>query len=75
MEPSPNAKFKAGDRVLFLRSDSLKGRIVELRGPLGPNRAEIYRIMLRRKPKPTYIEVREDQIYLDPKFFKPVGVR
>ncbi len=68
MEASTSAKFKRGDRVRFLQSDSMKGRVIELRGPLGPNRAEVYRIILRRKPRATYIEVLEDQIVLDPAF-------
>ena len=44
----------------------MRGRIVELRGPLGPGGAQIYRIRLRQKPKPVYIEVREDQLTLIP---------
>jgi hypothetical protein len=58
-------RFKLGDRVKILRSD-LQGRIVELRGPLGPGGAQIYTVHFRRKP-PGYIEVREDQLVLMPK--------
>ncbi len=42
----------------------MRGRIVELRGPLGPGGAQIYRIRVAFKPKPSYIEVREDQLEL-----------
>ena len=44
--------------------DSGYGRvkIVEFRGPLGPRGMRIYRVRVRRKPKPVYIEVREDQL-------------
>jgi hypothetical protein len=37
-------------------------RIVEYRGPLGPKGARIYRVQVRRKPRPAYTEVREDQL-------------
>jgi hypothetical protein len=40
---------------------SRRGRIVELRGPLGPGGTQIYRVRVRRKPTPVYIELREDQ--------------
>jgi hypothetical protein len=53
--------LKLGDRVAIRNSD-LRGRIVELRGPLGPDGAQIYRVRYRRKPNPAYIEVREDQL-------------
>jgi hypothetical protein len=39
-----------------------RGKIVELRGPLGPGGKEGYRVLVRRKPKPVYIELTEDQI-------------
>ena len=43
-------------------SSPISGRIVELRGPLGPGGAQIYRIRIPRKPKSMYIELREDQL-------------
>ncbi len=46
----------------ILRSQGLRGRIVELRGPLGPGGAEIFRVRVWRKPKPHDIEVRADQL-------------
>ena len=73
MLPKPNIhpKFKRGDRVKILNS-SMSGRIVELRGPLGPGGSLVYRI--RRAPKPTslYIEVLEEQLELLPKVSKEV---
>ncbi len=54
--------LKLGDKVRILGSVGLQGRIVELRGPLGPGGVQIYRVRVRRKPKPTYIELREDQL-------------
>ncbi len=33
-------------------------RIVEYRGPLGPDGARIYRVCVREKPRPAYTEVR-----------------
>jgi hypothetical protein len=62
--------FKYGDRVQILHS-SWQGRIVELRGPLGPGGAQIYRVRIHHKPKrrrPHYIEVREDQLQLIPAY-------
>ncbi len=38
--------------------------IVEYRGPLGPGGTRIYRLRYRNKPRPGYIEVREDQLEL-----------
>jgi hypothetical protein len=62
--------FKVGDRVQLLPSP-LQGRIVELRGPLGPGGAQIYRVRIHYKPKmrrPSYIEVREDQLQVIPAY-------
>ena len=61
-KPKPVPLLKLGDRVRIRLSGGLKGRIVELRGPLGPGGAQIYRVRIPRKPKPQYIEVREDQL-------------
>jgi hypothetical protein len=54
--------LKLGDRVRVLHHPGLCGRIVELRGPLGPGGAQIYRVRFPRKPKSMYIELREDQL-------------
>jgi ribosomal protein L24 len=62
---TPNfANVKRGDRVKILSGSGHVGRIVELRGPLGPKGMQIYRVLLRKKPKPAYVEVREDQLEL-----------
>jgi hypothetical protein len=69
---SSTTLFKLGDRVKILHSTGLHGRIVELRGPLAPNRVQVYSVLLKmkpflkKKPDPTYIEVREDQLELIP---------
>jgi hypothetical protein len=64
-------KFKLGDRVKIRLSGGLRGPIVELRGPLGPGGAQIYRVQVGRKPEPSYIEVRKDQLVLAPIKPKP----
>lgn len=60
-------EIKRGDRVKILSGSGVIGRIVDLRGPLGPNGMQVYRILLRKKPKPVYVEVREDQLEMIPK--------
>ncbi|MDY3552870.1 hypothetical protein R5W24_001959 [Gemmata sp. JC717] len=57
---------KLGDRVKLRHAAGLTGKVVELRGPLGPGGVQIYRVRFKRKPKPTYIEVREDQLEILP---------
>jgi hypothetical protein len=57
---------KRGDRMKIISGGGLTGRIVELRGPLGPKGMLVYRVLLRKKPKPAYVEVREDQLELMP---------
>lgn len=54
--------LKLGDRVRIRYYPDWRGRIVELRGPLGPGGVEIYRVRIRHKPKSTYIELRGDQL-------------
>ena len=66
MYPVPTGKFKWGERFRILGSSGMKGRIVELRGPLGPKGMLVYRVRYRKKPKPAYIEVREDQLEILP---------
>lgn len=60
-----NPKFSNGDRVRIIGPGGLTGRIIELRGPLGGNRMEVYRIRLPGKLR-SYTEVREDQLELLP---------
>lgn len=54
--------LKVGDLVKIRHSGFKRARIVELRGPLGPGGAEVYRVRVRRKPKPAYVEVLADQL-------------
>lgn len=54
--------LKLGDRVRIRHYAGNLGRVVELRGPLGPGGAQVYRVQVARKPEPTYIELREDQL-------------
>jgi hypothetical protein len=71
--------FKLGDRVRILHTSNLHGRIVELRGPLAPNRVQVYGVRLKMMPllkkriKPAYIEVREDQMELIPEKQAPTS--
>jgi hypothetical protein len=60
----PSRPLKLGDRVQVHYYPAWRGRVVELRGPLGPNGEEIYRIRVPGKPKPMYVELREDQLEL-----------
>jgi hypothetical protein len=69
-EQTAGPRFKLGDRVK-IRYSQWRGRIVELRGPLGPGGAQIYRVRVRGKPTPAYTEVREDQLILLPPKAKP----
>lgn len=54
-------RFQVGDRVA-IRYSHWRGRIVEFRGPLAPGGVFVYRVRVPLKPKPTYIELREDQL-------------
>ena len=54
--------LKIGTIVKIRNSGFEPGPIVEFRGPIGPGGMRVYRIRVRKKPKPAYIEVREDQL-------------
>ncbi len=54
--------LKDGTFVRILNSGYHRARIAEYRGPLGPKGARIYRVLVQRKPRRVYIEVREDQL-------------
>ncbi len=54
--------LKVGTVVKILNSGYGRATIVEYRGPLGPNGARVYRVLVQDKPRRTYIEVREDQL-------------
>jgi hypothetical protein len=59
-------RLKVGDRVTVRYWPDWRGRIVELRGPLGPGGAQIYGVRFPGKPKSEYVELREDQLILIP---------
>lgn len=54
--------LKEGTIVQIRNSGYARAQIAEFRGPLGPNGARIYRVLVQQKPRPIYIEVREDQL-------------
>jgi hypothetical protein len=59
--------LKPGDLVKIRNYGIQPGRIIELRGPLGPGGKEVYRVIVRRKPSPMYLELTEDEMELIPK--------
>jgi hypothetical protein len=61
-KPTSDTPFQPGDLVSIKGYERLLGRIVEFRGPLGPNGELIYGIDLQTRPVVSYIELREDQI-------------
>jgi hypothetical protein len=58
--------LKVGALVTIRNSRYGPARIVEYRGPLGPGGARIYRVRVRGKPNPAYVEFREDQLVVIP---------
>jgi hypothetical protein len=56
------AALKRGDAVRIKNFGDRIGRIAELRGPLGPGGASVYRVLLQRKPTVSYIELLGDQL-------------
>jgi hypothetical protein len=60
--PAEPRVFQVGDLVEIRYSGYKRARIVELRGPLGPGGAQVYRVRVRQKPRPAYIEVLADQL-------------
>ena len=54
--------FNLGDHVRIKDLAGQIGRIAELRGPLGPGGASVYRVRVRRKPTVSYIELLGDQL-------------
>jgi hypothetical protein len=69
MPNEANGSIKVGDRVKVLGAEAvggLRGRVVELRGPLGPGGAEVYRIRFGGKRRPNYTEVLADQLEVIP---------
>ncbi len=63
----PNiGSLKLGDRVKIKDFAGKIGRIAELRGPLGPGGAPVYRVLVQRKPTVSYIELLGDQLEIVP---------
>lgn len=63
MKPPVDTVFKVGDRVVVRSGErAIPARVVELRGPLGPNGVQIYGITVRGSFQRRYVEVREDQL-------------
>ncbi len=58
----PDLTFSVGDRVEIVHFG--RGKIVEVRGPLGPGGAQVYRVLYSRKPRAAYIEVLGSQLRL-----------
>jgi|GEM_PF-2021412 len=56
------APLNLGDRVKIKNYAGKVGRIVELRGALGPGGASVYRVLVERKPAVSYIELLENQL-------------
>jgi hypothetical protein len=54
--------LKVGTVVKIRNSGYPRAKVAEFRGPLGPNGARIYSVLVQRKPRRVYIEVREDQL-------------
>ena len=62
----PVPVFQLGDYVFIRHTHWPRGRIIELRGPLGPGGCEIYRVRIGKKPYARITEVRGDQLELAP---------
>jgi hypothetical protein len=69
----PTATFNVGDEVEILYFGH--GKVVELRGPLGPNGAQVYRVRYRTWPTAGYMEVLGDQIRLEKADKKPKAAK
>ena len=60
--PSLSGPLKIGAYATIRNSGYGRVRIAEFRGPLGPKGVRVYRVLVQKKPRPVYIEVREDQL-------------
>jgi len=65
--PNTVPRYSPGDRARIRYSGGMPGRIVEPRGPPAP----VDRVRIPYRPKPSYIEVREDQLVRLPPKKKP----
>jgi hypothetical protein len=54
--------FNLGDHVRIKDLAGQVGRISELRGPLGPGGASVYRVKVKKKPRISYIELLGNQL-------------
>ena len=54
--------LKVGTVVKILNTGYRRAKVAEYRGPLDPKGARIDRVLVQRKPRTVYIEVREDQL-------------
>jgi hypothetical protein len=54
--------LKVGTVVKIRDSGYHRAKIAEFLGPLGPKGARVYRVLVQRKPRRTYIEVLEEQL-------------
>lgn len=61
---APLPRLQLGQFVQFVALPERRGQIVELRGPLGPGGAQIYRVRYGTKRNHRFVEVREDQLEL-----------
>jgi hypothetical protein len=69
------ATFNLGDRVKIKDYAGKVGRIVELRGALGPGGASVYRVLVQRKPTASYIELLDSQLEAIPRTGPVHGVK
>jgi hypothetical protein len=60
--PNVVEPLKAGSVVKIILSGYDRAQIAEYLGPFGPKGARIYRVLVEKKPRRVYIEVREDQL-------------
>ncbi len=65
-QPSASGTFNLGNRVRIKNYAGKLGKVVELRGALGPNGAPVYRVQMNRKPVATFIELLGNQLELVP---------
>jgi hypothetical protein len=54
--------LRDGTVVKILNSGYDRAEVAGYRGPLGPRGARVYRVLVQKKPRRVYIEVREDQL-------------
>jgi hypothetical protein len=65
-ESSELHALKLGDHVRIKNYAGKLGKIVELRGALGPDGAPVYRVRVNPKPVTTYIELLGNQLEMVP---------